>query len=81
MDAARRALPKRRHWLGKIYPPMQLESGTRLGNYEVASALGVGRMGEVYRAKDTKLGREVAIKLLLEEVSANTLRLVPACSS
>ena len=54
---------------------MQLEPGTRPGNREVASALGVGGMGEVYRAKDTKLGREVAIKLLLEEVSANAERL------
>ncbi len=47
---------------------MALEAGTRLGHYEVVSSLGAGGMGEVYRAKDTKLGREVAIKLLLEEV-------------
>ena len=46
---------------------MALEPGTRLGHYEVLSSLGAGGMGEVYRAKDTKLGREVAIKLLLEE--------------
>ena len=54
---------------------MALEAGTRLGHYEVVSSLGAGGMGEVYRAKDTKLGREVAIKLLLEEVSADPARL------
>ena len=54
---------------------MTLEAGTRLGHYEVVSSLGAGGMGEVYRAKDTKLGREVAIKLLLEEVSADPERL------
>ena len=47
---------------------MALEVGTRLGHYEVVSSLGAEGMGEVYRAKDTKLGREVAIKLLPEEV-------------
>ena len=54
---------------------MQLEAGTRLGHYEVLSSLGAGGMGEVYRAKDTKLGREVAIKLLLDEVSSDPERL------
>ncbi len=54
---------------------MALEPGTRLGHYEVVSSLGAGGMGEVYRAKDTKLGREVAVKLLLEEVSADPERL------
>ena len=49
---------------------MALEAGTRLGHYEVVSSLGAGGMGEVYRAKDTKLGREVAVKLLLDEVSS-----------
>ncbi|HUM01071.1 MAG TPA: protein kinase [Thermoanaerobaculia bacterium] len=46
---------------------MTLAGGTRLGSYEVLSALGVGGMGEVYRAKDTKLGRDVAIKVLPEK--------------
>ncbi len=54
---------------------MALEAGTRLGHYEVVSSLGAGGRGEVYRAKDTKLGREVAIKLLLEEVSQDAERL------
>ena len=54
---------------------MALETGARLGHYEVVSSLGAGGMGEVYRAKDTKLGREVAIKLLLEEVSQDAERL------
>ena len=43
---------------------MPLAAGTRLGNYEIVSPLGAGGMGEVYRAKDTKLDREVAIKVL-----------------
>ncbi len=54
---------------------MAIEVGTRLGHYEVVSSLGAGGMGEVYRAKDTKLGREVAIKLLLKEVSSDPERL------
>ena len=43
---------------------MSLSAGTRLGSYDVVSALGAGGMGEVYRATDTKLGRSVAIKIL-----------------
>ncbi len=49
---------------------MALEAGTRLGHYEVVSSLGAGGMGEVYRAKDSKLGRDVAIKVLPEELRA-----------
>jgi serine/threonine protein kinase len=43
---------------------MAITIGTRLGSYEVTALLGKGGMGEVYRARDTKLGRDVAIKLL-----------------
>src|SRR5512138_3868940 len=48
-----------------------LENGARLGPYEILSPLGAGGMGEVYRAKDTRLGREVAVKVLPEHLSAN----------
>ena len=43
---------------------MGLRTGTRLGPYEILSAIGAGGMGEVYRAKDTRLDRIVAIKVL-----------------
>ncbi len=48
-----------------------LEPGTKLGPYEIVAPLGAGGMGEVYRARDTRLGREVAIKVLLQHLSAN----------
>src|SRR5438046_1940958 len=44
--------------------PMSLSPGTRLDHYEILSPIGKGGMGEVYRARDTRLGREVAIKTL-----------------
>jgi serine/threonine protein kinase len=44
--------------------PMTLQAGSRLGPYEILSPLGAGGMGEVYRAKDPRLGREVAVKVL-----------------
>src|SRR5262245_41780628 len=43
---------------------MPLSPGTRLGPYEIATAIGAGGMGEVYRARDTRLGRDVAVKVL-----------------
>jgi serine/threonine-protein kinase len=54
---------------------MHLESGDRLGRYEILSFLGKGGMGEVYRARDSELDREVAIKVLPEEVAADSTRL------
>ena len=50
---------------------MALGSGTRLGSYEILSPLGSGGMAEVYRAKDPKLGREIAIKVLPREMASS----------
>ena len=52
-----------------------MESGTKLGHYEIGALLGKGGMGEVWRARDTKLGREVAIKTLPEEFAKDADRL------
>jgi len=54
---------------------MPLAAGNRLGPYEILSALGAGGMGEVYRARDTKLDRDVAIKILPEAFAADSERI------
>src|SRR5262245_31546723 len=50
---------------------MPLAAGTRLGPYEISAPLGAGGMGEVYRARDTRLGREVAVKVLPASLSSS----------
>jgi serine/threonine protein kinase/Tol biopolymer transport system component len=52
---------------------MALTSGTRLGPFEIVAVLGAGGMGEVYRAKDTRLGRDVAIKILPTSICSDTV--------
>jgi Tol biopolymer transport system component/predicted Ser/Thr protein kinase len=53
---------------------MTLSAGTRLGPFEILAPLGAGGMGEVYRARDSRLGREVAVKVLSAEFSADADR-------
>jgi eukaryotic-like serine/threonine-protein kinase len=53
---------------------MSLDPGAKLGSYEVTSMLGKGGMGEVYRARDPKLKRDVAIKVLPAEFSSDSER-------
>ena len=53
---------------------MSLSSGTRLGPYEIQAAIGAGGMGEVYKARDTRLDRTVAIKVLPPEFNADPER-------
>ena len=53
---------------------MSITPGTRIGSYEITTPLGKGGMGEVYRARDLKLKREVAIKVLPDEFSRDADR-------
>src|SRR4029079_16859119 len=57
-----------------IHTPLSLALGARLGPYEILSPLGAGGMGEVYRARDTKLDRDVAIKVLPEACAVDAER-------
>src|SRR6266542_3189630 len=54
---------------------MPLTTGSRLGSYEIVGALGAGGMGEVYRARDTTLNRDVALKILPDAFAADPERL------
>src|SRR5262245_58987805 len=54
---------------------MSLAGGTRLGPYEITAAIGAGGMGEVYRARDTRLKRDVALKILPESFATDPERL------
>jgi eukaryotic-like serine/threonine-protein kinase len=58
-----------------IHTSMVLSSGDKLGPYEIVSPLGAGGMGEVYRARDLRLGRDVAVKILLSGFAENPLAL------
>ena len=51
---------------------MTIAPGSRLGQYEIVSLIGQGGMGEVYKARDTRLDRTVAIEALLEHVTSST---------
>ncbi len=59
---------------------MNLTKGTKLGPYEIISLIGIGGMGEVYRARDNRLGRDVAVKVLracVEDSVRSGLRATP----
>ena len=60
---------------GSLRSVMPLSAGTRLGSYEIVAPLGAGGMGAVYRARDTKLGRAVAIKVILDEFASDNERI------
>ena len=59
----------------EVCSDVPLTAGTRLGLFEILAPIGKGGMGEVYRAKDTKLGRDAAVKILPSELAADSERL------
>src|SRR4051794_16303453 len=77
LPRGRRPSPARpaggRRW-GLEFADLPLSSGSRVGPYEIIGPLGAGGMGEVYRARDTRLGREVAIKVLPSALSSDAGR-------
>ena len=60
---------------------MALSAGRRLGPYEILAPLGAGGMGEVYRARDPKLNRDVAIKILPETLATDPVALARFCAT
>jgi hypothetical protein len=73
LSSIRRAIQPHPH---SFYSPqMPLAPGSKLGPYEILGALGAGGMGEVYRARDPRLGREVAIKILPASSADNSARM------
>ena len=73
---AREAAPQHfRSWIADFGFEMALLAGRKLGNFEVLASIDSGGMGEVYRARDTKLGREVALKFLPGEMAQDAMAL------
>ena len=60
---------------------MSLAEGKRLAQYEIVAPLGSGGMGEVYRARDLRLGRDVAIKVMADHIASSVSRRMRLCRS